>query len=103
MNKKQTTFTIAFGLLASVLLNILFFSIFYLAYFNDGTSVVTVNTYGEGMLEAFLLVPLTFMFLCLCLYLSITNLRDEITTKTMLIQSKKTRRNTNYKKTSPVP
>jgi len=77
MNAKYGNLIIVFGLLASVMFNSIFIITFYLAYFNGGASMVTVNRYGEANIEAFVVFPCEFIFLCWCLYLGIKSLREE--------------------------
>ncbi|MBN1280193.1 MAG: hypothetical protein JXA00_00940 [Candidatus Thermoplasmatota archaeon] len=78
MNSREKKLIIVFGLLVSVMLNVLFIFIFYVAYFNGGASMVTVNTYGEGNIEAILIIPSVIVFLFYCLYLTIHDFRKEI-------------------------
>jgi hypothetical protein len=68
MNTKQRNLIIVFGLLTSVMFNSVLLFTFYLAFFNGGTSMVTVNRYGEAGIEAFVVFPCEFIFLSWCLY-----------------------------------
>ena len=77
MNAKQRNLIIVFGLLASVMFNSILIITFYLAYFNGGASTVTVNRYGEANIEAFIVFPSEFIFLCWCLYLGTKGLMEE--------------------------
>ena len=77
MNAKQRNLIIVFGLLASVMFNTILIITFYLAYFNGGASTVTVNSYGEANIEAFIVFPSEFIFLCWCLYLGTKGLMEE--------------------------
>jgi hypothetical protein len=77
MNAKKRNLIIVIGLFASVMFNSILIITFYLAFFNGGTSMVTVNRYGEADIEAFFVFPCEFIFLSWCLYLGIKGLREE--------------------------
>jgi hypothetical protein len=89
MDARQRNLIIVFGLLASVMFNSIPILTFYLAYFNDGASTVTVNNFGEANIEAFVVFPCEFIFLCWCLYLSMKGLKEESKEKAKLAASKK--------------
>lgn len=56
------------GVFLSVVLNFFMLIIFYIAHLNGGKVVITVNSFGEGLLEAVIVFPVIGVFLAWVLY-----------------------------------
>ena len=80
MTTERTKLIIITGLIATFSVNLLMVFSFYTAYFNGGSVIVPVNTFGEANLEAFVVLPGFFLFICFCIYLSIRDFYDSLWT-----------------------
>ena len=78
MTTETTKLIILIGLIMTFSVNLLMVYTFYTAYFNGGSVIVPVNTFGEGDLEAFVVFPGFFLFLCFCIYLATRNFYDSL-------------------------
>jgi len=80
MKTENTKLTVIVGLMTTSLVTFLMTFIFYTAYFNGHSVVVTVNSIGEADLEAFVVFPLLIFVLCFSIYIGIRDYYDSLWT-----------------------